>query len=133
MLFRSGEPYSTQYWQSYLDETNVGTRKEWSDQFGATDAVDWMKQHDALKISPNVSVSLVSDDNDISIIRNQCSEKVNDYSWRLIFAKDDAEFESIWDDMTAQLDGLGFQDLNKFDTEKFAPELEAKKAAAEGN
>lgn len=126
----TGEPYTTQYWQSYLDETNVGTRKEWSEQFGATDAVDWMKQHDALKISPNVSVSLVSDDNDISIIRNQCSEKVNDYSWRLIFAKDDADFESIWDDMTAQLDGLGFQELNKFDVEKFAPELEAKKAAA---
>ena len=77
-----------------------------------------------------MSVTLPSDSNDISVIRNQCNDTICDYSWRMIFAKDDAEFDSMWDEMSAQMDGFGFQDLYNFDVERYQIEVDAKLEAS---
>ena len=47
----------------------------------------------------------------------------------MVFASDEADFEAQWDDMCSQLEGLGYEDLVKFDTEKYQPMLDARKAA----
>lgn len=87
-----------------------------------------MKQNNMLVISPNVSVALPTDTTDIEVIRNECKGIVKEYSWQMIYAKDDAAFDALWDKMTEQLNGNGFQDLMKFDTDKYTIELNAKKA-----
>ncbi|MDO4512688.1 MAG: sugar ABC transporter substrate-binding protein [Lachnospiraceae bacterium] len=126
----TNETYAVTYWSTYKEATMTDMKKAWQERFDAEEPVDYMKKNDLLVISPNVSVSLPTDTSDIGVIRNQCNETVCDYSWRMIYAKDDAEFDAMWDEMTAQLDGFGFQDLTKFDIEKHTIELEAKKAVA---
>ena len=66
---------------------------------------------------------------DVSLIRKQCGDIIKDASWRMVFAKDDADFDAQWDEMVASLEGLGFEDLVAFDTEKYQPMLDARKAA----
>ena len=39
-------------------------------------------------------------------------------SWQMVFAKDEAEFNAMWQDLKTQLNGFGYQDLVKFDIEK---------------
>ena len=46
-----------------------------------------------------------------------------------MFAADDADFDAQWDAMVSELDGLGWQDLVQFDTDKYQPMIEARKAA----
>ncbi len=125
----TGEPYSSQYWSTYKAATMTQMKKDWAAKFGASEPVEYMKNNNVLVVSPNVSVTLPSDTNDISVIRSQCGFNLNDYSWKMIYAKDDAEFDSMWDEMTKQMNGLGFEDLVKFDTEKFQIELDAKNKA----
>jgi multiple sugar transport system substrate-binding protein/putative aldouronate transport system substrate-binding protein len=125
----TGEPYSTQYWSTYKEATMTQMKKEWQEKFGAAEPAEYMKNNNVLLVSPNVSVSLPSDTNDIAVIRSQCSDTLNDYSWRMIFAKDQAEFDAMWDDMAKQMDGFGFQDIVAFDKEKYQIELDAKNAA----
>lgn len=124
----TNEAYSVNYWSTYKEATMTDMKKAWQEKFGAEEPADYMKKNNKLVISPNVSVALPSDSADISVIRNQCNETVCDYSWRMIYAKDDAEFDSMWDEMTTQLTGFGFDDLMKFDTEKHTIELNAKNA-----
>ena len=124
----TNETYSVNYWSTYKEATMTDMKKAWQEKFGAEEPADYMKKNNKLVISPNVSVALPSDSADISVIRNQCNETVCDYSWRMIYAKDDAEFDSMWDEMTTQLTGFGFDDLMKFDTEKHTIELNAKNA-----
>ncbi len=126
----SGEPYSTQYWSTYKAATMTQMKKDWAAKFGADEPVEYMKKNNVLLVSPNVSVTLPSDTNDISVIRNQCNETLCDASWQMIFAKDDAEFNKMWDDMCKTMDGMGFNDLYKFDTEKHQIEVDAKIAAS---
>lgn len=126
----SGESYTCQYWSTYKEATMTDMKREWQEQFDAEEPVDYMKKNDVLLISPNVSVSLPSDSSDISVIRNQCNDTLCDYSWRMIFAKDDAEFDAMWDEMCTQMDGFGFQELYNADVEKYQIEVDAKIEAA---
>jgi len=126
----TGEPYSTRYWSTYKEATQTEMDREWKERFNAEFPVDWMKKNNKLLISPNVCITLPSDTPDISVIRNQCEEILEDYSWRMIFAKSDSEFDAMWDQMVKEMNGLGFQKLVEFDTEIYTMELEAKKAAA---
>ena len=126
----TGESYVVNYWSSYKEETLTDMKREWRERFDAEEPADYMKKNNKLIISPNVSVSLPIDTADISVIRNQCNETICDYSWRMIYASDDANFDALWDEMSKTLDGYGFQDLVKFDTDKYQIELDAKNAVA---
>lgn len=126
----TGETYAVTYWSSYKEETLTDMKREWRERFDAEEPADYMKKNNKLVISPNVSVSLPTDTADISVIRNQCNETICDYSWRMIYASDDANFDALWDEMSKTLDGYGFQDLVKFDTDKYQIELDAKNAVA---
>ena len=125
----TGESYGNTHWASWKAATATKTKNEWSARFGVAEPVDWMKAHNALLVRPSVSVSLPSEDADITVIRNQVGQEVKDASWKMIFAKNDAEFDSMWDTMTTNLDSLGFEQLYKFDVDKYTIELEAMQAA----
>ena len=125
---KTGEPYSKQYWATYKEAAMTQMKREWQEKFGAQEPADYMKKNNLLVISPNVSVALPLEDNDISLIRGQCKDAVNKYSWRMIYAKTDAEFDKLWDDMTKELNGYGFDKLMEFDKEKYTIEQNAKNA-----
>lgn len=126
----SGESYSYQYWSSYKEATMTEMKREWAAKFGAADPVEYMKNNNVLVVSPSVSVSLESDTSEISVIRNQCNTELCDASWRMIFAKDDADFDAQWDEMVTKMKGMNFDDLYKFDCAKHQVEVDAKIAAA---
>ena len=122
----TGEIYSTQYWSTYKEKNMTQMRKDWEKKFDAKDATDWMTKNKRITISPSVAVALPSDSADISVIRNSINKAVCDASWRMIFAKNDAEFDKMWDEMTQEVKGFGFDELYKFDTEKHQIEVDAK-------
>ena len=126
---KNGELYNYQYWSSYKEKNMTQMRRDWEKKFNAANATDYMSKNNALVVSPSVSVSLPSDSADISVIRNSVNQAVCDASWRMIFAKNDAEFDKMWDDMVKELKGFGFDELYKFDVEKHTIEVNAKLAA----
>lgn len=126
----TGEIYAPQYWESTKIKNMTQMRKDWEAKYDAKDATDWMRKNNKLVVSPSVSVALPSDSPDISVIRNSVNQAVCDASWRMIFAKDDAEFDKMWDAMTKEVKGFGFDELYKFDTEKHQIEVNAKIAAS---
>ena len=126
----TGEIYAPQYWESTKIKNMTQMRKDWEAKYDAKDATDWMRKNNKLVVSPSVSVALPSDSPDISVIRNSVNQAVCDASWRMIFAKDDAEFDKMWDAMTKEVKGFGFDELYKFDTEKHQLEVNAKIAAS---
>ena len=125
----TGEPYSDQMWSSTIELNQTKTTKEWTEKFGAKDDVEYLLKNNMMTVVPSINMSLAIDDTDTSLIRNQTGDVIKEASWRMVFATDEADFEAQWDEMVAQLDGLGYADLVKFDTEKYQPMLDARKAA----
>ncbi len=125
----TNEQYDTKYWSTYKEATMTQMKKDWQAKFNATEPVDWMKKNNKLLVSPNVSVTLPSDTSDIAVIRSQCYDAFTDYSWQMVFAKDDTEFDSLWDEMTEQMKGFDYDTLYAFDTAKWQIQVDAKNAA----
>ena len=126
----TGEPYNKDYWSTYKAATQTQMKKDWAAKFGAAEPAQWMKDNNKLVVSPNVSVTLPSDPNDIAVARNSCEEVLEEYSWKMIFCGSNDKFNSLWDEMVGQMNGNGFENVVKFDKEKWQIELDAKNAAA---
>lgn len=125
----TGEPYDTGLWASTIEMNNTKTTIEWQEKYGAENEVEYMKASGQMNPVPSVNLSLAIDTSDIGLIRSQCKTIVCDTSWQAIFAADEAAFEALWDDMCSQLEGFGWNDLVAFDTEKYQPMIDARKAA----
>ena len=125
----TNEPYASDMWSTTIEMNQTTTTKEWSEKFGAADDVEYLSKNNMMTVVPSINMALAIDTTDISLIRKQCGDIIKDSSWRMVFAKDDADFEAQWDAMATQLEGLGWSDLVAFDTDKYQPMLDARKAA----
>jgi len=76
-----------------------------------------------------VNVILPSDPTDIALIRSQCATITKDASWKMIFARNDAEFNSLWTNMKTQLNGFGWEKLVQYDMQKFQAVVDARNEA----
>ena len=123
----TGESYVPDLWASYLEKNNTKTNKEWKEMHGAENEVEYLQDKGMMSPVPSINMSLAIDTTDIGLIRSQCKTIVCDSSWKAIFAADEAAFEATWDDMCAQLEGFGWNDLVAFDTEKYQPVIDARK------
>ena len=126
----TGEGYAMKHWSSYKAKNMTQMKKEWQETFNAEDDVDWMKKNGVLLASPNVSVALETDTIDIGMIRVDVNKVLCEYTWKMIFAEDEAEFELLWDQMVKKMDGFGYKELYAFDCENYQVEVDAKIAAA---
>lgn len=111
--------YSTRFWPAEVEKAKTTTTKEWSERFDAENPVDYLVKNNKMSVVPFVNVNLAPDSTDIALIRSNCGPLVCDASWKMIFAKDQAEFDKIWNDLKETLDGFDWQTLVEFDREKF--------------
>lgn len=126
----TGERFAQKFWQSYKDMTMTEMKKEWQEYFDAEDSVDYMKKNGQLLASPSVDFTPAPDNNDIAAIRTDVNKTLCDYSWNLIFAESDDDFEALWDEMIEQMNGFGYEDLYAYDCGVYQAEVDAKVAAA---
>ncbi len=115
---KNNTTYATTYWPAEVEKAKTTTTKEWSERFGAENPVDYLKKTNTISIVPFVNVNLEADNTDIALIRSNCGQLVKDASWKMIFAKDQAEFDSIWKELKEQLEGFDWSKLVEFDMNK---------------
>lgn len=61
---------------------------------------------------------------DLEIVITQIGEIVKKYSWQMVYAADEAEFESLWSTMTEQAKQLGLDDVTAYYTQEWEKALE---------
>lgn len=114
----TGHSYSAREWPAEVEKAQTTTTREWSERFKATDPVDYLLKTNTVKVVPFVNVNLAPDTTDIALIRSNCAQLVKDASWKMVFAKDQATFDSIWNTLKEELDGFDWSTLVEFDMEK---------------
>ena len=125
------ERYAMKFWKSYKDMTMTEMKKEWQEHFGAEDSVDYMKKNNQLLASPSVDFTPASDEGDIAAMRVDVNKTLCTYTWQLIFAENDDDFEALWDAMVEKMDGFGYKELYENDVAVYQEEVNAKVAAAQ--
>lgn len=120
----TGEPYDSLYWKSTIESTYTNLDRAWAQAFASDNAMAYLKTHGQVVVAPGNSYAPPADSTDIQTKRAQCSQAVINASWQMIFAKDEAEFNRIWEDLKTQLKGFGYDDVIAWDT-KVADEMNA--------
>jgi len=122
-------PYAYDFWPAEIEKAQTTTQREWTAMFGASDQVQYLQKNNQIGVVPRVNVILPSDPTDIALIRSQCADIMKDTSWRMIFARNEAEFNRMWTDLKTQLNGFGWARLVQYDTQKFQAVVNARNEA----
>jgi len=115
----TGEFYNSNYWSSTMEKNKTALNIEWSETYGgAVNAMDYLLKNNMVTVVPSINTSFGADSSDIKNKRSQCSELLKNTSWKMVFAKDEAEFNALWTKMQSDLEGLGWNDIVAADSEK---------------
>ena len=68
----------------------------------------------------------------IKTVEQQCRQTIIDYSWKMVFAKDEEEFQSLKETMLSTLVRLGFDQVIDINTQYAQERYEILRKAAEG-
>lgn len=126
-------PYSYQMWESTINYRATDVQKSWQEAYDAVDTFSYLKDHNQLLVAPGTDYVATSQTSDIEALRNQCKSIIVDYSWKMCFAKDQAEFDSLLKEMQDTCKGLGYDDVLAFDMDCAQAQTAARQAAAEAS
>jgi putative aldouronate transport system substrate-binding protein len=128
---RTGYPYNYKFWPSYLKTSGNPLTEDWSEQMGgATTTMEYLQSNDMLMIAPGASFTTPADSSEIETLRNQIKATIVEHSWKMAFAKDDAEFESLLAEMQETANGLGYEKVLEFDLANAEAKVAAQEAVA---
>ena len=80
--------------------------------------------------APGSSYTVPEADSNITTIRRQCKATVIDNSWKMIFAKDQSEFDSLLKTMQDTAKGLGYDDVLAVGTQNASDWTKAREESA---
>lgn len=107
----TGESFDSGLWQTSLELNRTLLDDNWADKYGTKSMVDYLQSRNMLQVIPGSSYTKPIEDSELSNKRNQCGSLVKDTSWQMVFAKDEAEFNTLWETMKTQLKGFGYEDV----------------------
>lgn len=111
----TGESYYASEWKSERERNAGPLDNLFKDIFGTSNAVEYLEKNNQIVVAPSCNFVKSIDDSDTATKRAQCGDIITQSSWQMIFAKDEAEFNEIWDRMKTQLKGFGYEEVLAID------------------
>lgn len=128
----TGFPYNYKSWPSYQETVANPLTEDWSARMdGATTTMEYLEANDQILVAPGSGYTAPTDASEIETARNQVKASVVEYSWKMAFAKDDAEFDSLLAEMQETVNGLGYEKVLEVDMANAKAQNEARLAVAE--
>ena len=127
----TGEAYDWKTWETTIADNQTELSRDWEAQMGASSTMEYLENNDMITVAPGSSYSIPEADSNITTVRGQCKSTVVDNSWKMVFAADEAEFDSILKDMQDTAKGLGYEDVLAVDQQNADDWAAARKESAE--
>lgn len=112
----TGMNYNYQRWEEYADLTATTLSKDWSaHNENYVTGIEYYKDKNMIAVNPGIPFSGADYTTDISAIKEQCKQIIVQYSWQMVFAKNQAEFDSLLKEMQDTALGLGYDQVYAVD------------------
>lgn len=112
----TGYPYAYTMWESFINENTNPLKDDWSEHMGgALSTVDYLIENDQILVAPGASYVAPEDSSEISTLRNQVKSTIVEYSWRMVFANNEEEFDTLLAEMQDIAIGLGYEQVLEVD------------------
>ena len=112
----NGMDYNYALWDDYITLTQTSLAKDWSEHNDSyLRAIEFFKDKDRIAVVPGVPFVAQDYTTDISAIKEQCKQIIVQYSWQMVFAKNEAEFNKLLKEMQDTALGLGYEQVFEID------------------
>lgn len=112
-------PYLYQMWESFQEQDMTKLKEDWSKHMdGAMTAVEFLEMSNQIAVAPGATYVTPEDSSEIATLRNQIGETIKEFSWKMIFAKNENEFNKLQKEMQDTVKGLGYDDVLKIDMDR---------------
>lgn len=111
----TGFAYTHVVWDSVLNQDATELVKEWRKTTGADTTMDLLKENDQIAVAPGSGYVVPEEDSQIATLRGQIKAVIVENSWKMVFAKDEAEFNQYLETMQDTANGLGFDQVLEYD------------------
>lgn len=103
-----------QAWEStkqYKIDHQTKLQKDWASVTGYSSTIDYVVSKGMTTEIPIAQSMITPMTDEISALSARIGDIVKTSSWQMIFAKDEKEFQSLYDDMLTKAEGLGLADV----------------------
>ncbi len=105
----NGEPFNYLFWGSTLKKETTNAEQEWKKYTGYLSADEYLNDgRFSIAIGTNYATGAKSDE--LSTTWNQVKEAIKTYSWNAIYAKTDAEFDTIVAELQSKAKEYGYDE-----------------------
>lgn len=112
----TGMNYNYQRWDDYARLTQTALTKDWSEHNdNYLTGIEYYKDKNMIAVNPGIPFTNTEYTTDISTIKEQCKQIIVQYSWQIVFASDEAEFNSLLKEMQDTALGLGYDQVYAVD------------------
>lgn len=125
-----GYPYNYTLWESVIEMKDSSLDLDWKAYMGADSTHQYLENHNQIIVAPGCDYVSPEASSEITTIRNLCRDVIRDYSWRMIFAKDDTEFYSLMKKMQKETKSLGYASVYAIDIQNAKDQAVARGEAA---
>ncbi len=111
----NGYSYDFRYWDSYITYSATAVNLDWQERMGALTTFEYLENNNMVIVAPGTDYVAPAEPQEITNMRANCREVIVDYSWRMVFAESEAEFESLLNEMQAKVIKLGYNTVLAYD------------------
>ena len=130
----NGYPYFYTLWDSYKLQCTTSLDVIWQENMQAETSLDYLLKHGYYIVCPGILYSAPAETLEISTLRHQCQNVIVDYSWKMVFAKDEETFYSLQREMQIAAKSLGYEQVLAQDIQNVkAQSVQRRAAVAEIN
>lgn len=77
--------------------------------------MEYLQKNNQVLVAPGSGYVVPEEDSQISTLRGQCKASIVDYSWQMVFASDEDQFNSLLKEMQKTLKGLDYDTVLDYD------------------
>lgn len=113
-IMDDGYTIGYRYWPTSINANATLMQKEVNDMLGTDTLAEYLYQNDMVAKS-TIAVNMIPPASDEMETRiTAIGEIVRDYSWQMVYAKDNTEFESLWTVMVEKAEKQGLSDVENY-------------------
>ncbi len=127
-----GYPYYYNLWDSYLTMDNTPLDVDWRTHLNTdvSSTRKYLEENNQIIVAPGNDYITPTTTSDITTMRSQCRSVIVDYSWNMIFAKNNENYNALYDEMLNKLQAFGYDKVYAEDLKNAKEQDKARKEAA---
>lgn len=110
-----GYPYFFTLWDSVSKIKASPLATDWQTHMKATTTMEYLANNDMMIVAPGSSFTAPDENTEITTMRSQCRKTIVEYSWKMIFAKSQDEYDSLQKEMQTTVKALGYDQVLSID------------------